>query len=317
MSWTTILSIIGACAVVLAGIIIARSRKKPATQPQPNTTPLRSLDPQEKEALFALFEPTVLPYIKLTPIRKTVGVFDCKLGGTPYLPPLFDYPRNTSPDRGGEPLKLLVQLNFAQLPHLKGYPDKGILQIYIANDANEDMYGLDLDNPTVQSSWRMVYHRDIVDDERRLQSVPPLPDEKESFFPFNGEFGLEAQLAEEALSNNDYQWYDFFERTVEPSPVYQSLAAKYSEIELENALAELTATFDFKVGGYPQFTQDDPRYDSDRKAYSQLLVQLDSWFTETDTGIMFGDSGVANWFIKPSALAKRDFSDVLYNWDCY
>ena len=30
-----------------------------------------------------------------------------------------------------------------------------------------------------------------------------------------------------------------------------------------------------------------------------------------------GGSGVCNFFIKPEALRALDFSDVLYNWDCY
>ncbi|MDN5490601.1 MAG: DUF1963 domain-containing protein, partial [Acinetobacter sp.] len=33
--------------------------------------------------------------------------------------------------------------------------------------------------------------------------------------------------------------------------------------------------------------------------------------------IMWGDSGVGNFFIHPDDLEKRDFSKVVYNWDCY
>ncbi|MCL2883442.1 MAG: YwqG family protein [Coriobacteriia bacterium] len=317
MDWTIVYSAVGVCAALLAGYLIRRNLKKPPAQRQPSTSPLKSLEPDEKAALFALFEPTAMPFIRLTPALKPTGVFDCKVGGTPYLPPLFDYPHNTSPGSNGGPLRLLVQLNFGQLPHLPGYPQNGILQVYIADDSNDDLYGLDRQHPTAQAAWRVVYHKDIVDDERRLQPAPPLDDAKEAYFPLNGEFGLEAQLAEQALSRTDYRWNAFFEQTVAPSPLYQSLQVKYSELELEIALAELTVPLDLKVGGYPQFTQADPRDGSGLEAYSQLLVQLDSWEADNGMGILFGDYGVANWFIKPSALAARDFSDILYNWDCY
>ena len=33
--------------------------------------------------------------------------------------------------------------------------------------------------------------------------------------------------------------------------------------------------------------------------------------------IMWGDCGVCNFFINKDKLKNLDFSDVLYNWDCY
>ncbi|MEE1943747.1 DUF1963 domain-containing protein [Pedobacter sp. KR3-3] len=43
-----------------------------------------------------------------------------------------------------------------------------------------------------------------------------------------------------------------------------------------------------------------------------LLFQLDS-----DEHIMWGDTGVANFFIDPTDLANKDFSKVPYHWDCH
>ncbi len=42
-----------------------------------------------------------------------------------------------------------------------------------------------------------------------------------------------------------------------------------------------------------------------------LLLQI-----VTDDNIMRGDCGVANFFIHPQDLAKKDFSKVMYNWNC-
>ena len=50
-----------------------------------------------------------------------------------------------------------------------------------------------------------------------------------------------------------------------------------------------------------------------------LLLQLDTDINEKDryTGkLMWGDSGVANFFITPEDLAKRDFSRVAFVFDC-
>ena len=68
-----------------------------------------------------------------------------------------------------------------------------------------------------------------------------------------------------------------------------------------------------KIGGYPYFTQDDPRKDND--PYTLLLLQIDSDDIE-DVEIIWGDCGVANFFINPEDLAKCQFDDVMYNWDC-
>jgi uncharacterized protein YwqG len=37
---------------------------------------------------------------------------------------------------------------------------------------------------------------------------------------------------------------------------------------------------------------------------------------DSDNEIICGDVGVANFFIRPGDLAKKDFSQVMYNWDC-
>lgn len=66
-----------------------------------------------------------------------------------------------------------------------------------------------------------------------------------------------------------------------------------------------------KLLGYPSFTQSDPRYDTYAK-YDTLLLQIDS----DGDDIMWGDCGVANFFINKEDLKNKDFSKILYNWDC-
>ncbi|GCE36039.1 hypothetical protein SPFL3102_03913 [Sporomusaceae bacterium FL31] len=66
-----------------------------------------------------------------------------------------------------------------------------------------------------------------------------------------------------------------------------------------------------KIGGYAYFTQTDIRdYNKDLKQ-DLLLLQID-----TDEEIMFGDSGVANFFINPEDLKNKRFEKAWFNWDC-
>ncbi|WP_268866745.1 DUF1963 domain-containing protein [Thomasclavelia ramosa] len=47
-----------------------------------------------------------------------------------------------------------------------------------------------------------------------------------------------------------------------------------------------------------------------------LLLQIDS-VGIGDKEIMWGDSGICNFFITKKDLENKNFSKVLYNWDCY
>ena len=85
----------------------------------------------------------------------------------------------------------------------------------------------------------------------------------------------------------------------------------YIKIKLEE---QKTMPWESKLGGYPAFTQCDPRYyDKNLERFNTLLLQLDC---EDECDLMFGDTGVANFFINEEDLKKLDFTKVLYNWDC-
>ena len=70
-----------------------------------------------------------------------------------------------------------------------------------------------------------------------------------------------------------------------------------------------------QIGGYPDFTQNDPREEHDELKDYILLFQLQSEW-EDGIEIIWGDLGVGGFFIHPDDLAKLDFSKVAYSWDC-
>lgn len=255
---------------------------------------------------------TSCPSIKLKAERKTTTVYNSKLGGTPYLPPNFEYPCNTDKDSGSEPLKLLAQLNFEELPKLNGFPSKGILQFYAACD---DLYGANFDDWTEQTSFRVVYHKDIIKEESLLQTYSTDESQNEEYFPFEGEFLLTGELTSSPMSSGDFRFDKTF---LDLYKQYIPTAAK-NVYDLDEEIAEKVfndlSQPGHRIGGYPFFTQSDPRYTDEYKNHTILLLQIDSEGSGKDE-ILWGDCGVANFFIKPEDLEKCNFSNVMYNWDC-
>ena len=68
-----------------------------------------------------------------------------------------------------------------------------------------------------------------------------------------------------------------------------------------------------KIGGYPEFAQDDPRaYGEDRTAWEILLLQL----SDDGGADLQLNGGTLNFLIRPQDLRARDFSQVLAQWAC-
>lgn len=225
--------------------------------------------------------------------------FDSKFGGHPYWPASRPFPV----DSFGNYMYPLAQLNFSQMPHLEGYPDKGILQFYIAAD---DMYGLNFDNPTEQTNFWVVYFEDTT--EPPLENFRFLDEQKrESDLPLKKQMQLSFRLDTDYFSYSDVRLpeerMDEVMSDLSPGKEYQMMEDELSEAFPDNG---------HKIGGYAYFTQTDPREDHAGTSDWLLLLQIDSQGND----ICWGDYGVGNFFIHPDDLRRKDFSKVLYNWDC-
>ncbi|MEG4328306.1 YwqG family protein [Microcoleus sp. herbarium5] len=254
-------------------------------------------------------EATIKPYIEIkTQKNDDVNWWQSKFGGFPYLPKGFEYPKTCD----GKYLFLLAQLNFDEIPPLDGFPDRGILQFYIADD---DLYGLNLDNSanadnhTIEDQFKIIYFpQPNFKVENIITNYDFLP-QPESF-PVNGCCGLQFTKKYAPISTSDYQFTQILGSEIEEL---------FMNSEIEDEYREISHSFGHKIGGYPYFTQDDARKYSNTSEQKQkldiLLFQMDSDANET-VDIMWGDSGVGNFFIDESALRELDFSKVLYNWDC-
>ena len=95
----------------------------------------------------------------------------------------------------------------------------------------------------------------------------------------------------------------------------------YDDLERDvfNTLFKAFNGVEHAIGAYPTFTQWDPRNPEEKDAYGITLLQVEShWDNDSNSsGIMWGDSGVANFFINKEKLEHLNFEDVLFNWDCF
>lgn len=265
------------------------------------------------------------PMVKLTPKRaENLSVFESKLGGVPYMPADFKYPKGKSGIFEDRPLRLLAQLNFEKLPHIENFPEKGILQFFCSDDEEDGVYGLNFDNRTEQNGFRVIYHENIIADESRLMPKEKLPAFTDGGygFPFKGEFLLKASAAEMCpVSAEDHHFEKILLEVLnkisgkEYKKIYE-LGGK--EEEICEKIYEIRACEQTCIGGYPFFTQDDPRgYTKKLADYDVLLFQCNSSCEDnSEDEIMWGDMGVANFFITEEDLKNRDFSKAAYNWDC-
>lgn len=221
-----------------------------------------------------------------------------KVGGLPYLPNGHEWPKNED----GTPLFFLAQINFQEIPPLKPFPTKGIVQFYIGDD---DLYGMDFDDGEHQGGFRVLFHPDPVSDLKLLKSTLPTEKVEYDLLPHHPDesFPLAFSKEEEVLPVTDYQFSDRF-----GAGFFQQFGEK--EWEVYEDFGRKVRSDGHKIGGYAYFTQDDPRRKEDPML---LLLQLDS---DELMDLMWGDMGVGHFFIRASDLERRDFSKVLYDWDC-
>ncbi|MDE5764495.1 MAG: DUF1963 domain-containing protein [Ruminococcus sp.] len=235
----------------------------------------------------------IKPCIRIDFTEEKPMIYESKIGGMGYIPHDGDFPA----DSKGSQLRLLAQIECEKI-HLDDFPEKGLLQFWILND---DISGIDWDNQTNQDGFRVIYYPEIdktVTEEEVKSKFVENEYDSEDMMPVFGEYGL-------IFSESTSKYYDFADE-------------KYEDLDdvPEDACGSI-------IGGIPYFTQTDPReYSEELQKYDYLLFQLDSFCMEDDDGtcddaVMWGDSGVGNFFINTEKLKNLDFSDVLYNWDCY
>jgi uncharacterized protein YwqG len=215
-----------------------------------------------------------------------------QLGGLPWWPAGKPFPT----DAAGRPLMLLAQINMAELPLLDPLPRTGLLQLFIGRD---DTYGCNFCDPALRDDFACVFHEDSTASAAVIDpAFNPDSDMSPLYEPLKP-IALTFAPGRMPVDPTDYRMEKLLPKVLA------------DEVRREAYYDNLRPPA-IRIGGYPTFTQDDPRFRTEPGALGDFnLLTVD-----TTDGIMWGDSGVAQFFIHEDDLRRRDFSRVVYNWDC-
>jgi uncharacterized protein YwqG len=193
-----------------------------------------------------------------------------------------------------------MQINFAELPALAPFPETGLLQLFIAAG---DLYGANPEDPASSPGFACIYHEDLQGTAvlpaslRKLGADTTLPLEMPDV-PLALTFAIDQMVCD----ITDYRFDDLLPDIAAD----EALLTAYAEWTSDEA-----AVSAIRLGGYPTFTQQDPRaFPARVKLGDTSLLTID-----TTSGIMWGDCGAAQFLMDERDLQKRDFSRVAYNWD--
>ena len=265
------------------------------------------------------------------------SVTDSKLGGTPYWDASKPYPV----DSKGKPMTMVFQVNFDQCPHLELLPKTGMLQFFISSDKEILLngYGVNFNDYTIQSDFRLVYHSHIGTyvDNPELESYPRM--ETLEYSPVAGEYAVNVQLGTSYI-NQTCRNFDALSATAiknlygdEMDELYISDYVKRllpeeqrdkvpDDIVLgKNPMYQCVSGNDFQMLGFPNFEQCDDY--EEYSAHDTLLLQIPTIEAEEDAEndsrfcTIWGDCGSARLFINSDSLRRLDFGNVLYDYQCY
>ena len=277
-----------------------------------------------KKVVLDILEKNKKPMIKISLSDDKPNLFQSKFGGVPYLPKDMEVPKN----KENEQFTLLAQINIEELPKNNIYPmEEGMLQFWILND---DVLGLDYDTH-LGDGFKVVYYKEIdknITEKEVLEKYKPYKDD-DSYFPIENEFSLSFKLTDGYFSDSNDDFSEIVDREMkkfhlENKEKYKEILKVYDDkeylsywdiwdiLEEDKEIGKKLFDAGHKIGGFPNFTQSDVREIGD---YEILLLQIDSEGTEKNE-IIWGDCGIANFFIREKDLKELNFDKVIYNWDC-
>ena len=248
------------------------------------------------EKVIKLFkEKTAKECYKIEVIEEEPSIMDDKIGGTPYLPIGEEYPK----DKDGNFLALLLQVNLKNID-LLGYPKKGILEIF--TDVNVD--------------YPCQYAIKYFDEGLEYQTDFPNIDVSRYITDKSYKINLSKDTCYMSLS--DYRFIDLFTSII--NEVYETKLKSYRDLDdffgnfaWYDKLRDNCESPLITLGGYADFTQNDPRYDM-KENKDECLFKLDSWGSSRKFKI--GDVGILSVIISQKDIEECNFSNGIVDWDC-
>lgn len=248
--------------------------------------------------------------------KEPFGVTDSHLGGVPYVPHNEKIPT----DEDGNQLWLCAQINFAQMPHLDGFPDRGIFQLFASDYDKDGGFGFYAGECSEQNDWKVVYHEEVdgsvTEAECLAKMAVPWEEASKKNMPRPAhKFDLKdieegnadlwripahplkisfRPVVQDVIGDNDFRFNALFAAELErrlpgadPEEFmpYRLRDETPEEREVLHHIYDQMESGGCKLGGYARFEQYDIREDDEEQAaWSTLLFQLHDDFTDFPAG---------------------------------
>ena len=253
-------------------------------------------DGESVEVIKARFRAMVRPAVGLT-FNQGEAVRDdphSSIGGRPSLVPGEDWPV----DGEGRPMLFLAQINYADMPSIPGYPNEGLLSVFVADDGQS---GCDFPSRN-QSGFLTRFHPHPENMVRASEG----PD------PRNDNYGKELRRLGAPLYGKAV---DGLPTSV--LPMAEAIIGELSDSDADEVcdwlLDQRPGTIYY--GGCPDFIQYDIREEGAPET-EVLLQQGHHYEKDRKWEICWGDAGEATFLLSEGDLAERRFENSIYSWDC-
>lgn len=233
--------------------------------------------------------------------KDNINIYNSKIGGVPYLPKDFNFNKN----KDGKYLSFFAQINLSELPENNIFDlNKGILSFWL--DPHSYSYGNYFDENNSFSNYKIIYFENIekVLEKDIRKKINDLKIEKLDFLN-NNSFKMEFLPGYDTMHYTDYKFDQFLENLKEEFKL-NNLSEKQ-----EDKIYNLNRN-ESKIGGNPVFVQSDFRTNEEFNDYE---IDLFQYFSLPEA--LVGDGGIMHFFIKEKDLKNKDFSKVIFYWDCY
>lgn len=240
-------------------------------------------------------------------------ILSSKIGGIPYMPIGEDWPK----DSNGDEMPLLLQVNFKEM-NSKQFPDHGILEIFldkslgyppeyvikyyekIDNEYRKDINPVDVSEFVTENSYKIIF-KDAIDymhtsDYRFEEEINKILEDIIKDKKKTDEIVKYARLTKSRIAENARDTREIVSETI-----IDEICDKIENIQIT-------------MGGYPDFTQSDPRsYEKSKENLAECLFKLDSC---GEHEFYIGDAGILSVLISMEDLKNAKFESAQLDWDC-
>lgn len=276
------------------------------------------------DAEITAIESTIRPFIAIeatSSVTRSPLPWESQFGGRPYLPQGTDYPHLE-----GKPAPLLAQINFAEIPPLEGFPTSGILQFYTVDKptwdwnhswfATEERVSMSYAELMELAGAKVLFFPDpVLSVDDLITDFSFLPSFEHPLVPERLDLRFQTKLAPmdagglnnwvEALKESEFfaENYDY---------ALGELSDRASNDSQLEAARHLLYGDGHRLGGYPAFSQSDPRKELFPLAFGESFPPYELLFRMVgQPGVELHDSNLY-FLIQPSDLQSKNFSNVLF-----